>query len=177
MKRMELDFVTRRRPASIAGWLLLLVGALCLGALVAWVQTDRQPLVGERDAALRSLNKALAARQPAAVKMDDKQLADEWMRAMKVAGDLGLPWEKLFAILEANADRPVALLTLEPDAVKHEIALTAEAKNFDEMLGYYRLLQQQEMFTGVALQTHQVNQLDREKPIRFRITAKWGVRS
>jgi Tfp pilus assembly protein PilN len=177
MQKMNLDFARQRRLAGPAGWLLLTVGAVCVTALVVWVQVDRQPRLGEREAALRKLQATLTARQPAAVKMDDKQLADEWLRAMRVAGDLSLPWEKLFGILEANAGRPVALLTLEPDAVKHEIALTAEAKNFDEMLGYYRVLQQQDMFAGVALQTHQVNQQDREKPIRFRITAKWAVKS
>ncbi len=176
MRRIDLDFVTHRR-AGIAGWLILFAGIAAAGAVVAWQQLNQAPRLAEREARWSELDRAIAARQPAPVRGDDKQLAADWSKAIAVAGDLNLPWEQLFATFESQKERPVALLSLEPDAVKHEIVVTAEAKNFDEMLSFYRYLQDQPIFHAVSLHAHQVNQQDREKPIRFRITAAWGAKS
>ena len=47
-------------------------------------------------------------------------------------------------------------------------------KQFDLKQCELKLVQQsQPMLTSVALQTHQMNRQDRDKPIRFRITAHW----
>jgi Tfp pilus assembly protein PilN len=171
--RISLDFVARHRRADAWAWALLLVGAIALAALVAWQQFDREPQIEARRTQLNGLQSALDAHRPAAANLDDKQLATEWARAIGVAGELNQPWDKLFAVMEKDIKRPVALLTLEPDAAKHELMLTAEAKNFDAMLAYYRYLQQQEMLNSVVLHAHQVNQQDKERPINFRITASW----
>lgn len=176
MRRIELDFVKGRRT-GIAGWLLLVAGLGAAGAVVAWQQLDQAPRLAEREAHWSTLQRAVEAKQPATVRGDEKQLAADWNRAIAVAADLNEPWDQLFATFESQKDRPVALLSLEPDAVKHEIVVTAEAKNFDEMLSFYRYLQDQPIFRGVSLHAHQVNQQDREKPIRFRITAAWGAKS
>ena len=177
MKRIDLDFASTPRPAGPARWLSLIVGVVCLSAVTGWNHLYWQPRIAAEADHLQSMQTTLEARRPAALKIEDAQLAAEWARAMSVAGELNLPWEKLFATFEAEAERPVALLSLEPDVVKGELILTAEAKNFEEMLAYYRMLQQQDNLSAVVLHTHQVNQQDQEKPIRFRITAKWVVNS
>lgn len=177
MQPTYLDFANDRRPAGAGRWLFLLLGIVALAAVISWDRLYWQPLLVAGELRLHSLQKAADARRPAALKIDDKQLAAEWNRAIVVAGELNLPWEKLFATFEAEAERPVALLSLEPDVVKRELVLTAEAKNFEEMLAYYRMLQRQENLSAVVLHTHQINQQDREKPVRFRITAKWAVNS
>ena len=108
--------------------------------------------------------------------MSDEQLAAEWRQTSAVAGALNQPWESLFSMLEAAAPAgQVAMLTLEPNAALRELALTAEAKNFKAMLDFYRLLGRHADWSEVVLHSHQINQQDNEKPIRFRITAKWGV--
>jgi Tfp pilus assembly protein PilN len=176
MDRVDLDFVAHRHRPGFFAWALLLVGASMLALVVVWQQLDREPKIAARKAQLSTLQTAIEARRPPAARFDDKQLAAEWTRAISVAGELNQPWDKLFAMLEKDVKRPVAVLTLEPDAAKHEMMMTAEAKNFDEMLAYYRYLQQQQMLTSVVLHTHQVNQQDKERPINFRITANWLVK-
>ncbi|MFZ4538057.1 hypothetical protein [Propionivibrio sp.] len=177
MQRIDLNFATKHQPAGVAAWLLLLLGIAALAAVIAWDRLYWQPLVASGEKQLRASQSALQALQPAALKIDDSQLAAEWGRAIAVAGELNLPWEKLFSTFEAEAERPVAILTLEPDAGKRELVLTAEARNFEAMLAYYRMLKQKENLSAVVLHAHQVNQKDSEKPIRFRITAKWAVNS
>lgn len=174
---MHLDFLQPHRRASRAGWGLLGLGALALVAAVAWRMAVLEPQLHAAEADLRQLQAALAAREPAAVRLTDEQLASEWSRASKVAAELAVPWNSLFDILDGAADQPVALLSLEPDGARHELVLTGEARNFPALLDYYRYLQQQPMLNTVALKTHQVNRQDRDKPVRFRITARWEAAS
>ena len=175
MSRIYLDFANSRRPAGATQWLLFLLGIVAIAATIGWNRLYWQPRIEAGEKQLNSVKTALASRQPPTLKIEDAQLAAEWNRAIVIARELNLPWEKLFATFETEAERPVGILSLEPDVSKGELVLTAEARNFEEMLAYYRMLQQQENLSAVVLHTHQVNQQDREKPIRFRITAKWGV--
>ena len=175
MQTVFLDFTRSRRPTALAGALLFALGGLALAAVAAWNLLYWEPLASANEKALLAVRARIA--KPAAPAIDSAQLAAEWKKALLVAEELNRPWEKLFAALEENVDRPVALLTLEPDAQKGELVLTAEAKNFAEMLGYYRLLQQKDNLRNVTLHTHQINQQDKEKPVRFRITANWEVKS
>lgn len=155
------------------GWALLAMGLIGVGAVVAWRFLDLEPRLHAGEAELRQLQTTLAAREPAAIRLSDDQLAGEWSRAAKVAQELAAPWAPLFGVLEGAAGQPVALLSLEPDGARHELVLTGEARNFAALLDYYRYLQKQPMLNTVALKTHQVNRQDRDKPVRFRITAHW----
>ncbi|SRR6266581_3324546 len=172
MERVHLDFVRTPRHGRHA-WVLPAIAAIGLAGLVAWTDSDLQPRLAAAEVRLSEQQARLDALRPTGSKLEDKDLAGEWSRAMKVAAELNLPWDKLFTTFEANADKPVALLTLEPNAAKREVILTAEAKNFEEMLAFYRRLQQENIFASVALHTHQINQQDRDRPVRFRITAAW----
>ena len=177
MPRIQLNFAKTPPPAGMARWLLFLIGIAALAATISWDYLYWQPQLAAAEQRAHVIQMALQARQPATLKIEDTQLAAEWNRAISVAGELNLPWEKLFAIFETEGEKQVGILSLEPDVVKGELVLTAEARNFTEMLTYYRMLQAQENLSAVVLHTHQVNQLDREKPVRFRVTAKWGSRS
>lgn len=177
MKPAHLDFGLARRPAGPVAWLILLCGIASAAAVVARDRNYWQPRNEALESRLASLRKAADARREALPRMDDARLMAEWSRAMAVADELSLPWEALFTTFEAAADQPVAVLSLEPDAGKQELMLTCEARNTAAMLGYYRHLQEQKIFSGLELHTHQVNRQDQEKPIRFRITAHWGASS
>ena len=87
---------------------------------------------------------------------------------------LNLPWGALHDAIGAATPATVALLALEPDARKHTVRISAEAKGSDEMLAYVEQLQQQEWFTTVALTHHETNDVDPNKPIRFQIEAQWA---
>lgn len=177
MRRIHLDFVSPCRPVGVPGWLVLMLGICMAATVVGWDHGYWRPLVAADADTLRSLQAGIAARRTAVAKMDDPQLAAEWQRAIAVADELNVPWAGLFATFEAEAERPVAILSLESDAGKRDLILNGEARNLDAMLAYYRLLQQQQIFSGLTLNTHQINRQDPQRPIRFRVTAKWAARS
>lgn len=172
MQRIELNFAARRPAAGLVRWLWLVPGLVSLAGAATWERWYWQPLQAGREMELRAAQGAAGTADTAA-KIDVTQLAAEWRQAAAVAEQLNRPWERLFASLEAEAGRPVAILLLEPDAGKGQLVLTAEARDFEAMLAYYRRLQQQEALSAVVLQTHQVNRQAAEKPVRFRITAQW----
>lgn len=172
---LHLDFHRPRRAAAAPGWLLLGAGLLVLGGLLAWHVLRLAPGLAAGEARLRDLQATLAARQPASVRGDERQLAVHWQRSARVARELAAPWDRLFGVLEAAADRPVALLSIEPDAVRGELVLTGEARDQAALLDYYRYLQGQSVLSAVVLQAHQVNRQDRQKPVRFRVSARWGT--
>jgi Tfp pilus assembly protein PilN len=177
MATLHLDFQSERRPPAMAGWLSLIVGVALLGGLVGWNVLDQQPRLQAMEGKLQWLDKSVVASQPTAVNVTADELAAEWQRAAKVAERLATPWQPLFAVLEGSADRPIALLSLEPDADRQELVLTGEARDFDVLMNYFRQLQEQPLLSEVVLQTHQINRQDHDKPVRFRIAAHWAKTS
>jgi Tfp pilus assembly protein PilN len=173
MADLHLDFINPRRPATPASWAFLGVGMLLLAATLFWHARFVEPDIESAERELVRLNKELAARQPAALKVSDAQLAGEWQKALAINQRLGAPWQKLLAMLESYVDEPVALLSIDPDLTKKDLLLTGEARNLDALLDYMRFLKRQSMLTNVTLQSHQVNKQDNEKPVRFRISATW----
>jgi len=87
---------------------------------------------------------------------------------------LNLPWRALHDAIGAATPASVALLALEPDARKHLVRITAEAKGSDAMIAYVEALQKQDWFTTVALTHHEINEVDPNRPIRFQIEAQWA---
>lgn len=93
--------------------------------------------------------------------------------ANEVVGQLNVPWDALFQAVESADSDQVALLSIEPDAQKQVVKIGGEAKNLAAMLDYVRQLGQQAVFDRVYLQSHQVQQQDPEKPVRFMVLATW----
>lgn len=177
MRRIHLDFISPRRPVGVAGWLVLMLGICMAAIVVGWDYGYWRPLVAADADKLRGLQAGIASRRTAMAQGIDPQLAAEWQRAIAVADTLNVPWAGLFASVEAEAERPVAILSLESDASKRDLILNGEARTLDDMLAYYRLLEQQTIFSGLTLNTHQINRQDPQRPIRFRVTAKWAASS
>jgi hypothetical protein len=177
MTILHLDFQAQRRPPAPSGWITLIVGLGLLVAIVGWHSFDQQPNLQASETRLQWLDKSVAAGQPAAVNVSADELAAEWRRAAKIGERLATPWDPLFGVLEGSAERPIALLSLEPDADRQEVVLTGEARDFDTLMSYFRHLQEQPVLAEVVLQTHQIDRQDREKPVRFRIVARWAKTS
>lgn len=173
MAGLHLDFIQPHRPAAKAGWGVLIFGTLALVVAVAWQVRYVEPGVAAAGWEAERLQKELAAREPAALRLNDTQLTAEWQKALVINQRLGTPWQKLFAMLESYVDEPVALLSIDPDLSKKDLLLTGEARNLEALLDYVRFLKRQSMLTDVTLQSHQVNKQDRDKPVRFRISATW----
>jgi len=170
---MHLDFIQPRRPASPWGWVLLGFGLLLCAALLQWRYGTLEPQLQTERKQLHNLQRDRATPSVAAGRLSDKQLKEDWIFASKVALELSAPWSELLTVFEGASKQPVALLSVELDGVRQDVLINAEARNYEAMLNYYRYLQQQALLTSVALQAHQVNQQDQDKPVRFRITAQW----
>lgn len=173
--RYHLDFVRARRPAGIAGIMLLVVGIVALAGVLGFDWVYLRPPLAAAQLKLAESKQALAARHPEMPKADMARFESDRQEVDKASATINRPWKALFDKLETLADRPVALLTFEPDAVKGEIALSAEARDLEEMSAYYRDIQHLPNFSDVVLRTHQTNFQDPDKPVRFRIALKWNT--
>lgn len=105
-----------------------------------------------------------------------EDLALEVKNANKALLQLSLPWERLFQAVESAGSKEVALLALEPDTEKQMVKIRGEAKNIPELLDYIKRLEERDVFGTVYLQSHQVQQQDTDKPVRFALLAFWRER-
>ena len=103
-----------------------------------------------------------------------EQLQPELKRANEIVNRLALPWDELFKAVEASASDQVALLSIEPDTAKRTLAITAEAKDFAGMLDYVKRLGAEPVLADAHIVSHQIQQQDPQKPVRFTVHASWG---
>ena len=181
LKSMRIDFAPRSARRTLHHLPLLAVAAglagllLCMGAALGGYQLIEQQRA--RAHQLNHLRKRQAALSAAPVAVAVTAIPEA--QAAFVNGailQLNLPWRELQDAVAAATPRNVALLVLEPDARKHLLKITAEAKNSDDMITYIEELKQQELFTGVLLTRHEINEQDPNRPLRFQLEAQWVAR-
>jgi Tfp pilus assembly protein PilN len=180
MKRLRIDFAppgmqrTLHRTSALAWTLAALALALCLAAAVLGMRLMAQQRL---DAALLAAASARAnVSQVVAVSAPLVPVSELQATGVNTAiMQLNLPWRALHDAIGAATPANIAMLALEPDARRHSIKITAEAKNSDDMIAYVEALKEQEFFTGVALTRHEINELDPVKPIRFQLEAEWSA--
>ena len=173
MRVLNLDF---RREDRQARWLgIALLAAGFAAAIAVGVQySDLTDEVTQAEASVRQFGTA-ARRQTAAIRPsgDLQKVALEMKRASDVAFALKVPWNDLFASVEA-ANRPnVALLGIESDTGKRQVKISGEAKDIESVLDYLRFLGAQPKLANVYLQSHQLQQQDPQHPVRFVLGAAW----
>jgi hypothetical protein len=172
MRALTLDY--RRRPRS--GWagVALLVAGVAGTALLGEqyrLMLDQQALI---ESGLRTV--AVAARKNVRVASaagDAQRMALEVRRARKLLLQMSMPWNEMFASVEAANSRNVALLSIESDIDKQRVKISAEAKNLGAMLNYVRDMEGRPAFADVYLQSHQVQLQDAQRPVRFVLGATW----
>ena len=84
-------------------------------------------------------------------------------------------WATLLNTIESVQAKEVALLVLEPDATNGKLRVTAEAKDVSAMLDYLKQLQQQPGLRDVVLLSQQVNEDNKQQPVRFIVGAQWQM--
>ena len=175
MKRLHLDFVAQAPRLQGLRQTLLGVGLLALAAVLAYYQFKLLPRTQTLEQEL--LQQQATLKPPTkASSMKPEELANAWRQAQEVSDKLNLPWSRLFAAMgQATSKEDLAFLSIEPDAIKGQVVVIAEARNFDAMLNYFRAMQANEDFADVTLQSHLINQTVAEKPVRFRLTARWKL--
>jgi hypothetical protein len=96
--------------------------------------------------------------------------------AAAVERELGVPWTRLLAELEAashDAADSVSLLRVEPDAAKRLVRITAEVRALPDALAYLKRLQRSEVLRYPMLESHERRKDDPEHPLRIKLTAEW----
>jgi hypothetical protein len=173
MTQLFLDYQDSVKPAPWAGVLVLLLAVVMLLFAGDYYQGMSEKISYWE---VKSGQAAKSAGRPSAGsqrEMDDMAL--EIKHANEVLNQITMPWDKLFQAVEWSADKDVALLAMEPDEGKHEVKIRGEAKNIEEVLSYIRHLAEQEIFSSVYLQSHQVQQQNAQRPVRFSLVAAWKV--
>jgi len=167
---VNLDFVGRRAPLTLLSGVLLLLGvAAAAGTWLEYrhLESRRAGLELRLDAAQRRLH-----RDPAA----DLRTAGLSAEAGRIAQELGTPWTKLLAELEAasrESTGQIAVLSIEPDHEKHNVHITGESRDLPLALAYVQRLQTSPLLRYPMLDSHEVKSDDAQHPVRFAMTAEW----
>jgi uncharacterized membrane protein YccC len=170
--RLQLDFVASRTHGGVAGAVLVVAGAICLGLVLLQLRTLSSQHQGLelRRAALERQRRS-SAEPLATVAGLGAQNVDKTLR------ELATPWSQLLAELEsASSDNhgSVALLAIEPDHSKHRVRLTAEARTLELALAYVQRLQATQVLRYPMLDSHEFRKDDQDHPVRFQISADWS---
>lgn len=172
MRALELDYRRQGSWLQAAGWAGLLLACLVTG-YQGWHYRQLAVAVDARQAEVDHLAAQLRPPQQA---RGTSQGHDAAMRhAREVLQHLGIPWEDLFAAVEASTNEEVALLGIEPEPEREQVRIIGEAKTYPAVLDYARRLEKSAPLTGVHLQNHQIQAQDPERPVRFVLGAVWGT--
>ena len=164
--RLDLDHVAPQRRSLAAGALLWLISLAVAATLVLryrdlTLELDRMQVARAVSGTERSPARAI----PAA------RLDEEARAAETVLRQLALPWSEIVRTVEEAATGDVAVLLLQPDALRRELRLAAEARNQDMMLEFLRRLASVKVLADVHVVRHQVQMEDPERPVNFSILA------
>ncbi len=172
MPRLDIDFSRRRARAAPAGVMLLCGASLLLLASGerlwhAYDENDRVQSAQEvqRHRMLMKSHTVTTQQTPAARLAESQSLA--------VLRELTVPWQDLLSIVEDYPDHDVALIGIDQSPAQSQIRITAEAKNFDAMIGYLRYLQTSALLREAVLNDHLIETNVPGAPVRFQITAVW----
>jgi hypothetical protein len=169
--RLELDFAGARSRGGVAGVALAAVGGLAL----ALVGLQLHSLSGQR-AGLELRTSALERTQHRAASLESVAgLASQ--NAERTVSELATPWSHLLAELEqASSDKSgdVAVLSIEPDHAKHRVRVTAEARSLALALAYVQRLRKTQVLRYPMLDSHEMKTDDKDRPVRFQLSADWS---
>ncbi len=177
MRAIKLDYVTTRTP-SVPGLAVFVLAVLLL--VMAWqyysamheqrLKTDKLIQQLRKQSGIQPLNTG-------AQKKSSAEVLAKMQAARQLANDLQMPWDAVFNALETAALEDSALLAIEPDTKKHQLKITAEAKNKDVMFDYMQRVENTPELFGVYLLKHEIQEEVDQHPLRFVLVAKWKAAS
>lgn len=174
MRTLNLDYQTPRfaHPVSLS----ILILGIVLASIFAWQYQLLNQEIQDWElklAQMQQVNQRTSMQSNRGV--DEGRNLQEINYANSVIRQLALPWGNLFTALEAVRNDKVAVLSIEPNAQKGLVKISGESRNTQEMLNYVRSLQMQGTLSNVFLASHQIQERDPEKPVRFALTAGWAT--
>lgn len=165
---VRLDFVAPVHQAPLAGAALCAVGLAA--ALALGLAFDRK--LAERSRLDAALGATAQPRRSAPTPESLKSAAE----AATVERELGIPWTRLLAELEAashDSAASVSLLQVEPDPGKQLVRITAEVRTLNDALAYLERLQKSAVLRHPMLESHERRKDDPEHPLRIKLSAEW----
>jgi hypothetical protein len=149
---------------------------LTLAFVLAYERMELAPRTQLLDLELARQQVALTP-PPVLSTMKPEERASALRRVQAISDQLSLPWSGLFAAMgKASSKESLAFLSIEPDAIKGQIVVVAEARDFDSMLKFFQAMQASNDFGDVTLQSHLINHAVAENPVRFRLSARWKLK-
>ncbi|MGE8410008.1 MAG: pilus assembly protein [Pseudomonas sp.] len=173
MRRLMLDLIPPRRgPLS---WAPLLLGGALLLASLAWQQhlTQQQAHLQQQ---IRQAEQQLGLRAADAAPLTSAQSREQSQKLahmQRLAQQLQRPWERLFGLLEGLPQDDIALLSLNPDARKGQVRISAEARDLEAMLAFHKRLEASAELHDVSLLNHEILVKQPERPVLFNLSAQW----
>ena len=176
MAAVHLDYLAGRYP-NWAGMTVLAIGAVALIS-VLWHYRDLSGEIADQEILISKLQERgrSPSMTPDAGMRDMEQVARETKQANAAILALSLPWKEFFEAFETTRTKDVAVLAIDPDAIKRVVHIAAEAKDFASMLNYVSSLQKLPLFSEVVITSHQIQDQDPQKPVRFLLQAAWEIR-
>ena len=172
MRQIALDFHNGREKRSrVVGWVMLAIGLLvCIGLVNQYnkLQTEQKRIK-------MKLAQHYEHQHKLSFNADVGKIEPQLKGAAGIIEQLSFPWGKLFYALESSMNEDVALLSVMPDVKGGTIALSVEARDWNAMLDYIRRLGEDSFFSDVHLISHQIQQADPQKPIRFVLLCAWAI--
>ncbi len=169
--RLALDFAGTGTRGGVVGIALATAGALVLGLVLLQLHT----LSGQR-AGLQLRTEALERARSHGLALDSVAGLGS-QNAEKTVRELVTPWSQLLAELErASSDKSgdVAVLSIEPDHTKHRVKVTAEARTLALALAYVQRLRKSTALHYPMLDSHEIRNDDKDRPVRFQLSADWS---
>lgn len=167
--KLRLDFAHPRPSPALIGWLLLFAGLLAV-AWAGWRYQSVSEGYQTEVARLAALTPKLA--RMSAGKAAPAKVESEFQATRNL---LDADWGALLTALEKTRPANIAFLTLDVEAARGAILLSAEAKDQAAMLSYVEALERLPELGHVALASHADEERDGEKAVRFNLRAHWGT--
>jgi hypothetical protein len=175
LKTVRLNHAATSWPSRHMGGAVLLTGVLSMILVLGWLhQTNaKADLLASDITRLQQRGRPDRAAEPGTVQ-DARHVVE--IAAVKAAlAELAMPWEVLFKSLEGLKLSGVSVVSIEPDAKKRKVRITAKAADTTAMLAYVEALEALLMLRQVFLLTHESDPDADGLPISFDVEARWEI--
>lgn len=179
-KALDIDFAKQNAQPIWSTRQLFATGVLVAGLLLAnYVYLDVQ--VSSVQSQLDEAKGQQAARKgKRGASVGDERQNAELANTRQIVVSLNRPWERLFVAIEASTNSDVTLLDITPNPQGGDVHVSGDARNFKSVLAFVQALKEQGAATQdlsqVYLASHQVQEQDPLRTIRFEVNASWRAK-
>jgi hypothetical protein len=155
---------------AVLATMLLLANYAYLDVQVSDIQSQLDDAKGQQIAS--------RVKHSASVGNDRQNL--ELTNAKQIVASLNRPWERLFVAIESATNSNITLLEIMPNPQGGDLHVSGDARNFKSVLAFVQALKEQgavaQELTQVYLTSHQVQEQDPLRAIRFEVNASWRTK-